>query len=197
MPDGAGMRRHQLIAAATLTLGLALVATVSSGPPAAAEERTCRGRIGRTTVDNVRVPPGATCTLAGTRLIGTVKIERGATLHALGARINGNVQGEGAAFVRVAQGSRVGGSYQVVQGGRATLLDSVVQGQVLVDENRRRINIRRNVVGDSIQAFQNRGGVAIFRNLVDGNLQCKENRPAPTGGGNRVQGNKEDQCRRF
>jgi len=30
---------------------------------------------------------------------------------------------------------------------------------------------------------------------VDGNLQCKSNRPAPTGDFNRVQGNKEDQCR--
>ena len=32
---------------------------------------------------------------------------------------------------------------------------------------------------------------------VDGNLQCKGNRPRPTGGGNVVQGDKEDQCRSF
>jgi hypothetical protein len=42
--------------------------------------------------------------------------------------------------------------------------------------------------------FQNPGGVSITSNRVNGNLQCKENVPAPTGGGNIVQGNKEDQC---
>jgi hypothetical protein len=36
--------------------------------------------------------------------------------------------------------------------------------------------------------------VVIASNRVDGNLQCKENSPAPTGGGNVVQGVKEDQC---
>jgi hypothetical protein len=48
-----------------------------------------------------------------------------------------------------------------------------------------------------VQAFQNRGGVQIANNVINGNLQCKENRPAPTGGGNRVGGNKEDQCARL
>jgi hypothetical protein len=37
----------------------------------------------------------------------------------------------------------------------------------------------------------------ISQNRIDGNLQCKENNPAPTGGGNVVQGNKEDQCKRL
>ena len=53
------------------------------------------------------------------------------------------------------------------------------------------------MVGGSVQVFQNSGGVAISRNRIDGNLQCKENSPAPTGGGNVVQGNKEDQCARL
>jgi len=34
----------------------------------------------------------------------------------------------------------------------------------------------------------------VSSNVVDGNLQCKENQPMPEGGGNVVQGNKEDQC---
>ncbi|MBW4556972.1 MAG: hypothetical protein KME59_13680 [Trichormus sp. ATA11-4-KO1] len=49
----------------------------------------------------------------------------------------------------------------------------------------------------SYSAFQNTGGLTIKNNRIDGNLQCKENRPAPTGGGNIVQGNKEDQCSRL
>ena len=55
----------------------------------------------------------------------------------------------------------------------------------------------REAFGGSIQVFQNTGGVNIASNRVNGNLQCKENRPAPTGGGNVVQGNKEDQCARL
>ena len=42
----------------------------------------------------------------------------------------------------------------------------------------------------------NVGGPAITlaANSIGGNLQCKANRPAPLGGGNVVDGNKEDQC---
>jgi hypothetical protein len=52
-----------------------------------------------------------------------------------------------------------------------------------------------NRVNGNIQIVGNRGSNVVRSNRVDGNLQCKENSPAPTGGGNIVQGNKEDQCR--
>jgi hypothetical protein len=90
--------------------------------------------------------------------------------------------------------SRVGGSVQVVQGGRARVAGSRITGDVLYDENNRFLRVVRNVVGGNVQAFQNTGGVEIANNRIDGNLQCKENRPRPTGGGNIVQGNKENQC---
>jgi hypothetical protein len=160
-----------------LVIGVAMVGTALAPASASAEERTCRGSLGAVTVDNLRVPQGGSCTLNGTRVKGTVKVERSATLSARGVRVIGNVQGEHARRVDVIQGSRVGGSVQVKQGGAATVLDSHVTGDV--------------------QAFQNTGGVRIARNRIDGNLQCKENRPAPTGGGNVVQGNKEDQCSRL
>ena len=162
-----------------------------------AEERTCRGTIGARTVDNLRVPDGATCTLNGTTVKGTVKVETNAVLKAYRVRVVGNVQGEDSRKVVVVRGSRVGGSIQVVQAGRVTILDSRINGDILVDENARLQNIRRNTVGGSVQAFQNRGGVRIYRNRIDGNLQCKANRPRPDGGGNVVGGNKEDQCRGF
>ena len=142
----------------TIIVGLAIsVAGLATAQPAAAEERTCRGTIGRVTVDNVRVPAGATCTLNGTRVQGTVYVNRNATLRAVGARINGNVQAENSRDVRVVQGWTVGGSYQVVQSGLARLFDSRVEGDVLIDENRRPNEIRRNRVGGNIQAFQNTG----------------------------------------
>ena len=49
--------------------------TLVLAPSAVAEERTCRGAIGAVTLDNIRVPAGATCRLTGTYLKGTLKVE--------------------------------------------------------------------------------------------------------------------------
>jgi hypothetical protein len=176
---------------------LALVAVGLMPAAATAEERVCRGTIGATTLDNVRVPQGATCTLKATVVQGTAKVERAATLRAQGVRVIGNVQGENAHRVNVVQNSRVGGSVQVVQGVAASVADSRISADILYDTNRGRLTALRNRVGGNVQAFQNTGGVEIRRNVIDGNLQCKANRPAPTGGANTVQGNKEDQCARL
>ncbi len=162
--------------------------------PASAEERVCRGTIGAVTVDNHRVPQGASCTQNGTRMQGTVKVERNATLRATGVHVIGNVQAENARSVIVRSGSVIGGSVQIVQGGAARILRSSIDGDILFDDQSGALAANSNDIGGSLQAFQNSGGVAINRNRIDGNLQCKENVPAPTGGGNVVQGNMEDQC---
>ena len=172
-----------------------LLMTLGAIGPAGAEETTCRGRIGGRTVDNLRVPSGATCTLEGTTVKGTAKVERGATLYARNVRVIGNVQGENARRVNVVAGSRVGGSIQVVQGRAGVVRRTTVNADILFDEQRGTLEVERNNVGGNILAFQNTGGVRIAGNTVDGNLQCKENNPRPTGGNNTVQGNKEDQCR--
>ena len=164
---------------------------------ALAEERVCRGTIGAATVDNLRVPQDATCTLNGTYVKGTVKVQRGAILRASAIRVVGNVQAENARNVIIREGSRIGGSVQIVQGGAAQILGNRINGDILFDDQGRALKANRNVIGGSLQAFQNTGGVEIRDNRIDGNLQCKENRPAPVGGGNIVQGNKEDQCRRL
>lgn len=159
----------------TVTAGLGVVAASLLGAaPAQAEERSCRGTIGAVTVDNLRVPQGATCTLDGTVVKGTITVQSQATLRAVQVRVVGNVQSENARRV-VVRGSSVGGSIQHVQGGSAS-----------VNNNR--------VTGD-VQMFSNSGEIVISRNRINGNLQCKANTPAPTGGGNVVDGNKEDQCR--
>jgi hypothetical protein len=189
------MNRYASRLAVAFVLGLAVFTVDSTA--VFAEERSCRGSIGARTVDNLRVPSGATCTLNGTTVKGTVKVERGATLYAYGIRVVGNVQAENARRVVVVQGSRIGGSIQIVQGGAATIRRSHINGDILLDENRALNVVRRNVVGGNIQAFQNSGGVRIYFNRVDGNLQCKANNPRPVGDGNIVHGNKEDQCRGF
>jgi hypothetical protein len=175
---------------------VASVATTLLAPaaPATAEERVCRGTIGAQTVDNLRVPQDATCTLNGTLAKGTVKVERGATLVASGVRVIGNVQGEGARNVVVREGSKVGGSIQVVQGSAARVVGSRINADILFDEQKGQLVAKANKIGGDLQAYQNSGGLTIKKNRIDGNLQCKANNPAPTGGGNIVQGNKQDQC---
>lgn len=160
------------------TAALALGATIAAATPAYADDRICRGTIGAVSIgDNVKVPAGATCVLNGTRIDGNVIVNRNATLRATAARVDGNIQSEGHRVVAV-QRSSVDGSIQLKQGGGMTLVG--------------------NRVGGDIQVFSNTKGTKTIRgNVIDGNLQCKANRPAPVGGGNRVEGNKEDQCRRL
>jgi hypothetical protein len=185
------MRRIGLVAAIVASI------VMVPGVPAVAEERVCRGTIGARTVDNLRVPQGATCRLNGTFVKGTVKVQRAATLIATDVRVIGNVQGENAENVVVRATSRVGGSVQVVQGERARVANSRVGGDILFDENDGRLSVVSSRIDEDVQAFQNTGGVTIRDNRIEGNLQCKANSPRPTGGGNVVQGNKEDQCKRL
>jgi hypothetical protein len=162
------MRRALTIVVGATAIGLA------GGATATAEERSCRGTLGRVTVDNLRVPQGATCELRRTRVKGTIKVEARATLRARAIRVIGNVQAENHRSVWIWGRSRIDGSVQVVQGSRLTL--------------------RSSLLGSDVQAFENVGRIVIAGNRIDGNLQCKENTRRPTGGGNVVQGNKEDQC---
>lgn len=184
------MKVMRMAAAAAMVASMLVVGTGT----ASAEERRCTGTIGSRTLDNVKVPAGETCTLKGTTVKGTINVNRNATLYAIGVKVVGNVQGENARRVEV-RGGRVGGSIQVVQGGRGFIKKVRVKGDILFDEQNRRVEVRRNKVGGNIQIFQNTGGVIVKKNVVDANLQCKENTPPPTGGGNKVHGSKEDQCR--
>lgn len=184
----------------TITLVLAAgiaAATALVAPTAAhAEETTCRGSLGAVTVDNLRVPSNTTCTLNGTRIQGTVKVESNATLRATQIRVTGNVQAENARSVQISRSS-INQAVQIVQGGGASLTGNVIGGTLLYDDNTMRLVANNNTIDGDLQAFQNTGGVQLRSNRIDGNLQCKENSPAPTGGGNIVQGNKEDQCSRL
>lgn len=184
---------------ATRVIGVSVVAVAMLGfavlgaAPALAEETSCSGSLGAVTVDNVRVPSGATCTMNGTRVQGTVYVERDARLDGTGLSVIGNVQAEGAADVRV-RDSSVGGSVQVKQGGTATVENSQVTADIQYDQNTGALRAASTEVGGNVQVVANRGGADIRDNTIDGNLQCKENNPAPTGGGNVVQGSAEDQC---
>jgi len=187
------MRKLMLYAvAATMLLGL-----VSLGPSASADDRVCRGTIGKRTVDNVKVPKGARCTLKGTRVEGNIIVNRGGFLEAIGVRVDGNVQAQKAKNVIVRAKSFVNGDVQLERGRKGRVVGSRVEGNIQYDDQRGRLKVVKVVVGGDVQAFQNTGGVVIRGNRIDGNLQCKANKPAPRGGNNQVSGNKEDQCKRL
>jgi hypothetical protein len=148
---------------------------VVAAPSAFAEETKCRWSLNAVTVDNLKVPKGATCTLNGTRVKGTIKVGRGATLVATNVKVVGNIQAENHARVVVnGTTTKVGGSIQLVQGGSATVRNVKVKGDV--------------------QLFENDGALVVSTNRINGNLQCKVNDSDPSGGGNVVGGNAEDQC---
>jgi hypothetical protein len=177
------------IAVTCATLGAAALPAAAN-----ADETDCVGAMGAVTVDNLRVPEGATCELAGTIVQGTIKVETDATLRAHSVSVVGNVQGENAERV-VLESSEIGGSVQVKQGGGAEVTESRITGDVQLDQNEGAAQrVADNDVNGSVQVMTNVGGVEISQNIIDGNLQCKENVPPPTGGGNDVQGNAEDQC---
>jgi hypothetical protein len=167
--------RRSVIATSALLLSAPLALAIA--PTAAAEEVTCTGTIGSVTVDNLRVPDGASCRLVATTVEGTITVGNGSRLYAVRVSVKGNVQAEGAERVVVRNGSRIDGSIQLVQGGSAKIL--------------------RTTVNSDVQLFENTGPLLVRGNTIDGNLQCKENSRTPAGGGNTVGGNREDQCSRL
>lgn len=61
-----GLRRSGITAVSLAVIAAAVTATGLVPATAQADETTCQGTIGAETVDNLRVPEGAACTLVGT-----------------------------------------------------------------------------------------------------------------------------------
>jgi hypothetical protein len=197
-----GKVKGRIVAAslsASFFFAMGVLALAVFAPAAQAEERTCRGTIGSTMVDNLRVPQGASCTLNGTKVEGTVKVERNATLVANTIRVKGNLQSEGFKNITLRQNSVVVGSVQLengLDGGSGRVLNSKVNGDLQFFSNDARMIARGNTLLANFQANQNTGGLVIENNRIAENLQCQSNNPPPTGGGNTA-GDKEGQCARL
>lgn len=188
-----GMNWKRLLLGATLAMAMLLVGNYD----ALADDYTCTGTVGVVTVDNLRVPQNATCTLIGTRVEGNIFVENNATLLADDVRVDGNIQAENARKVNVYPGSFVGGSIQIVQSGESAIHGVEIDSDLYFDDNSGFLNAANNTIGGNLQAFQNTGGVSIISNTIGGNLQCNANVPPPTGGGNTADGDMEDQCENF
>ena len=136
--------------------GLVLTAAVATAPSAAAGDRTCRGTIGKVTVDDVKVPKGATCTLKGTRVKGNITVGSKAVLKGHNMRVDGNIQLE--------------------QGRGLTLNRNIVDGDIQVFSNRSGYkNIYSNRVDGNLQCKSNSPAPKGARNIVKGNKedQCR------------------------
>jgi len=193
------VRIQTTLLAAVFALALAVSALLAVAPAAQAEERVCRGTIGATTVDNLLVPQGATCTLNDTRVEGTVQVQRNATLFANGIRVKGNVQSEGFKNIVLRQDSVVVGSVQLengLRGGSGRVLNTRINGDLQFFSNDARMIARGNTILANFQANQNKGGLVIENNRIAENLSCQSNNPPPVGGGNTA-GDKEGQCARL
>ena len=158
-----------------------------------ADDFTCEGNVGNITVENLVVPDNQSCQLNETIVTGNINVETNASLVAKGVDVDGNIQSEGATSVIVEGNSQIDGDIQIKEGGNARVVDTVIDGDLLFDENQGKIEANRNTIGGNLQALNNSGGLTITANTIDGNLQCKENDPAPTVSGNSA-ASKEDQC---
>jgi hypothetical protein len=146
--------------------------------------------------DDFEIAANRSCAMNGTHVQGSLKLQSGSSLSARAIVVDGNIQAQGARSLVVGD-SRIDGSVQFEQGGSVRVRSSDVKGNVQLVSNDGELLISGNRIDADLQVFQNRGGAAIAldNNTIGGNLQCKQNSPVPTGGGNVVDGNKEDQCR--
>jgi len=176
------MRRIAAVFAMVVGLG-AIVA-----PSALADEYVCRGSVGARTVDNLKVPDGASCVLDGTIVQGTIKVETNATLRATGVQVDGNVQAEDAMLVVVRGRSKVGGSVQIVQGDAARVLRTRVIGDILYDENSRALKANYNRIGGNRQQAGQRHFDSCGEQQPCGDLFCERRigRRARRGFGRRL-----------
>jgi hypothetical protein len=141
------------------------------------------------------IAEGTHCTFTNVRIRGDLELRRGSTVTAVDLRVDGDIEGKSASSLTLSA-SRVDGDVEFEDGGSVEVRQTRIDGNLQLESNDGRLVVEANRVEGNVQVFKNRGGpFTIASNEIDGNLQCKENQPAPTGGGNLVDGDKEDQCR--
>jgi hypothetical protein len=151
-------------------------------------------RIGAVTVDNVQVPEGKACRLAGTRVTGSIDVARGGILLAANVNVAGSVQGSEAEHVQVTGiNTVVGGNVEVEGGVSATIQGISVRGDVFVQQITGLFIAKNTKISGGFQFKQSTGGGEITGNSIVGNLQCDDNLPPPIVGNNTAK-SIEGQC---
>ncbi len=138
---------------------MALAFSPAGSIDALADYYRCESTVSQEPKDNIYVPPGATCTLNGTRVEGNITVDSNARLFANSVRVDGNIQTVGtAARVNVSPGSFVGGSIQIKQSGAADIRGVDIDSDLLFDDNTGFLDAVDNTIGGNLQVFQNTGG---------------------------------------
>jgi cytoskeletal protein CcmA (bactofilin family) len=149
----------------------------------------------RTFARDLTIAEDTHCILTNVRIRGDLKLGRGSTVIAGDLRVDGDIEGKAASGLKLTS-SRIDGDIQFEDGGSVEVRQTVIEGNLQLESNHGSLHVEGNSVEGNVQVFKNRGGpFSISGNEIAGHLQCKENEPAPTGGGNDVDGEKEDQCR--
>jgi hypothetical protein len=145
--------------------------------------------------DNVVVPAGAACEIAGARIKGSVKVF-GALDVLSPTTIRGNIEGEpGHRYVRLHGGESLVVFGNVTIKGAVTgfeagyLAGTQIRQNFQYEENDGFLVAWGGIIGGNLKSEKNVGGGGIFGNTVRGNLECQENVPPHAEAGNFVGGN--------
>ena len=202
--------QSSLIYATTLLLGCASESPESTSESFPLEQESrygaspednfdCDGAPGFASFENVLVRDGASCVLDAVEIDGNVQVETGGSLDLSNSVVDGNVQSDDGLVIRIAA-NEIDGDIAVkrtLPDGSVAIVDNEVDGNIQVEENETAVTVFGNAVDGDLQFFENiaESPHPIADNTIDGNLQCKDNEPDPlSGGGNLVDGNREDQC---
>jgi len=169
---------------------LAVMATIPFTSAGSFEDLNCEGIIGGGEFANVKVEEDVFCFLSG-------------------VKVYGNVQSDGAEYITLFK-TEVDGNVQIKKtSGGITIEESLIGGNVQIEDNQIKINGNSNLIldteiGGNLQFSKNlvtRGlGHVIAGNTINGALQCFDNTPAPNNlltGPNDVTGNQDGQCSRL
>jgi hypothetical protein len=182
-------RIHATVAGITGTASLTVLAGSVEPEPGSCEYSN------RTIGRDLKIAKDTHCTLTNVRIRGDLELGRGSTVLAVALRVDGDIEGKSASGLKLTS-SLVDGDIQFEDGGSVEVRQTEIGGNLQLESNDGSLHVEGNRVEGNVQVFKNRGGpFTISDNGIDGHLQCKENEPAPTGGGNVVDGKKEDQCR--
>lgn len=181
-----------------VVVGIVVVSVVLAGAPRALADVTkCDGAL-TGTHDNVIVPSGEHCEMAGGTVTGNVLVKSGASLRASASTIAHNVIGTDSAWVCLQLGTQVGGNFMVSGGAAGTTtgfdISTSVGGNAKVMQNAGLTFIDAANVGGNVDVSMNTGTLEIEFNTIGGNVKIFDNfvpavytggppQPAPGGCG--------------
>jgi hypothetical protein len=182
-----------------LCIGVALMALAVSAPAALAGDTTCVGALPPGVYDNIVVPSGATCNLAGaqvkgnvlakpesglfidpgTNIRGSVEAKQGAQTGSFQATIGGSYKCDHCFFQDVEE-THVGGNVDITGADEGDFITgSQIGGNLQIQESSAagisEFRVNGTTIGGDLKFEKNSGPTDISNNRIDGDLQVFEN----------------------